>query len=224
MTAFARGEGPGSITRDGCAVEVYRRLPYDGELEPLSRYFPPGCTVLELGCGTGRLTRPLLDKGCRVTAVDNSPDMLRHVPEAAARIRCDIETLDLDSRFDVVLLAANLINTADDAMRRGMLVACRRHVAARGCLLFRRHDPARFRSLRTGHYQTAGEVRIHLERMDHGDRISEVSLLYACGDEQWRHHFTVRLLDDEDVRAAMNEAGFASLEWIDTKWGVACIA
>lgn len=218
-----RGEGPGAITQDGCAVEVYRRLPYDGELEPMSRYFAKGCTVLDLGCGTGRLTRPLLDKGCRVTAVDNSPDMLRHVPDAATKIQGDIEALDLARGFDVVLLAANLINTPDDAMRRAMLATCRRHVAARGCLLFRRHEPAWFRGLRAGPYQMAGEVRIHLERVDHRDGLSEVSVLYACGDHEWRHHFTVRLLEDGDIREALNEAGFASLEWIDAKWGAAGI-
>ncbi len=32
--------------------------------------------VLELGCGTGNLTRALLARGARVTAVDQNPDML----------------------------------------------------------------------------------------------------------------------------------------------------
>ena len=216
-----RGEGPGAITEDGCAVEVYRRLPYDGELEPLSPYFPAGCSVLELGCGTGRLTRPLLDKGCRITAVDNSAEMLRYVPDEASRVHSDIETLDLGRHFDVVLLAANLINIADEAARQAQLAACRRHVDARGRLVFRRHDPAWFRGLRAGPYQMAGEVGIHLERMDHGDRFTEVSLLYTYGDQQWRHHFTVRVLEDDDVRRALEEVGFAGLEWVDRKWGVA---
>ncbi len=30
----------------------------------------PGVPVLEIGCGTGQLTRSLLDRGLRVTAVD----------------------------------------------------------------------------------------------------------------------------------------------------------
>lgn len=58
---FARGEGPGVITQDGSAVEVYLKLPYRDELELLSGHLPPRCSILELGCGTGRLTRPLLD-------------------------------------------------------------------------------------------------------------------------------------------------------------------
>src|SRR5687768_1755761 len=109
----ARGEGPGVITQDGCAVEVYLHLPYRGELELLADRLPQGCSVLELGCGAGRLTRPLLDKGCSVTAVDHSADMLRCVPEAASRVCCDIESLELGPVFDVVLLASHLVNAAE---------------------------------------------------------------------------------------------------------------
>jgi hypothetical protein len=31
-----RGEGRGPFTQDGCAVELYRRFPYRGEVEILS--------------------------------------------------------------------------------------------------------------------------------------------------------------------------------------------
>lgn len=36
-------------------------------------------TVLDFGVGTGQLSKRLLDKGCRITAVDYSTDMLRKV-------------------------------------------------------------------------------------------------------------------------------------------------
>lgn len=35
----------------------------------------PGSHVLEIGCGTGRLTTPLAERGCRVTAVELGPEM-----------------------------------------------------------------------------------------------------------------------------------------------------
>jgi SAM-dependent methyltransferase len=223
MGILARGEGRGPLAPDGCAVEVYRRFPYRGELEPLSRYLTPGSSVLELGCGTGRLTRPLLDKGCRVTAVDNSAEMLHHVADEATKVQCDIERLQLARTFDVALLASNLINTADETLRQAQLAACRRHLAPRGHLLLQRFDPAWFRDMQPGPFPSAGGVDIEVVRVARNAGLTEVSLLYTVEGEEWRHDFTAQLLEDSDVQAALEEAGFATLEWIDTKWGAACV-
>ena len=54
-----RGEGPGPHTRDGCAVELYLRVPYYGEVEVIAPSIP-GPDVLELGCAVGRMTRHLV--------------------------------------------------------------------------------------------------------------------------------------------------------------------
>jgi SAM-dependent methyltransferase len=217
----ARGEGRGVITQDGCAVEVYLKLPYRGELELLAGQLPPRCSVLELGCGTGRLTRHLLDKGYVVTAVDNSRDMLHHVPDAATRVCCDIERLDLDRNFDVVLLASNLINVADDSTRRAQLAACCHHLSPRGALLFQRFDPAWLRSVQPGPFPSIGEVDITIERVVRRGDVAHISIRYAMGEGEWKHHFTARVLDDNDTRLALHQAGFGALTWIDTRWGVA---
>ena len=217
----ARGEGRGAITQDGCAVEVYLKLPYRGELELLAGHLPPHCSVLELGCGTGRLTRHLLDKGHPVTAVDNSADMLRHVPYAANKVCCDIERLELARTFDVVLLASNLINTADDSMRRAQLAACRRHLAPRGELLFQRFDPAWLRAVEPGPYPSVGEVDIAIERAVRHGSLVDMSVRYAMAEAEWKQHFTARLLDDDDILRALLETGFGAVAWIDTRWGAA---
>ena len=57
------------------------------------------------------MTRPLLARGCSVTAVDNSSEMLVHVPDGAQKICSHIEELSLRRQFDAVLYASNLINT-----------------------------------------------------------------------------------------------------------------
>ncbi len=36
----------------------------------------PGGSVLEIGCGTGSVTALLAARGCRITALDQNPEML----------------------------------------------------------------------------------------------------------------------------------------------------
>ncbi|QWF79776.1 Trans-aconitate 2-methyltransferase [Amycolatopsis sp. CA-230715] len=76
-----------------------------------------GGTVLELGCGTGLLTRHLVDAGYRVIATDASEDMLEHarahVPEADVRpLRLPDDPLP---RADAVVSIGNVLNYLTDA-------------------------------------------------------------------------------------------------------------
>lgn len=71
------GTGPGTITLDGCSVELYSLLGPTGEAEIIDAAIAPKCTVLELGCGAGRITHQLVDLGHTVTAVDQSRERLR---------------------------------------------------------------------------------------------------------------------------------------------------
>ncbi len=128
-----------AVTRDGCPVELYRLLPATGEPALVHAAVPPGAEILDLGCGAGRLTHPLLELGHPVTAVDNSADMLAHV-HGATTVLADIETLDLDRRFAAVLLASHLVNTPDDRLRGRVEALLRSHRAADGFLLDRLPD------------------------------------------------------------------------------------
>ncbi|GAA1593089.1 hypothetical protein GCM10009804_56950 [Kribbella hippodromi] len=78
------GSGPGPHTPDGSAVELYEVTPVHGEDELINGAIDPGSTVLELGCGTGRITRALAALGHHVVAVDESPDMIARVREPSS--------------------------------------------------------------------------------------------------------------------------------------------
>src|SRR6185436_4847680 len=82
--------------------------PYDGMLMSL---IPSGCRrLLDLGCGTGRLTLTMAQYADQVTAVDNSPEMLR-VARAHCAGRANIAFVEDDilnlpealGRFDCVI-------------------------------------------------------------------------------------------------------------------------
>lgn len=82
------------ITPDGCAVELYARLPAWREPGVIHDAAGDGAAILELGCGTGRVTHPLIELGHVVTAVDESPEMLARV-RGAETVLARIEDLDL---------------------------------------------------------------------------------------------------------------------------------
>jgi SAM-dependent methyltransferase len=93
MTAEMRegyeGTGPGAITPDGCAVDLYARLSVGDEPDVIAGAVPAGAHILELGSGAGRVTRPLLERGFRITAVDESAEMLEKVDEIGRLFRSD---------------------------------------------------------------------------------------------------------------------------------------
>jgi SAM-dependent methyltransferase len=71
---------------------------------------PPGATILDVGCGTGRHARELTRRGFRVTGVDVSPGMLAEARRKAAEDGLEIEFLQadatdfaLDRTFDAAL-------------------------------------------------------------------------------------------------------------------------
>ena len=101
--SHAAGTGPGEITGDGCAVELYTLLPPFGEAEIVHAAVPEGASILELGCGTGRILKPLAALGHPVHGADDSPGMLARVAGLPVT-RAAIESLRLAEKFDAVLL------------------------------------------------------------------------------------------------------------------------
>jgi SAM-dependent methyltransferase len=134
------GSGPGVQTQDGCSVELYRQLPYAGELEEILPLFPKR-SVLELGCGTGRLCAQLVEAGFTVTGVDNSQAMIDLLPKGVVGVCGDIETLRLPETFDSVLLASHMVNHPDTNTQQAFLSCARRHLLVGGHLFVQRHDP-----------------------------------------------------------------------------------
>ncbi|MFI1833892.1 class I SAM-dependent methyltransferase [Streptomyces olivaceoviridis] len=200
------GTGPGAITPDGCAVELYARLPVGEEPDIIAAAVPAGAHILELGSGVGRVTHPLLERGFTVTAVDESADMLARV-RGARTIRGSIEDLDLGETFDVVMLASFLVHAGDEEVRRGILRTCARHVADGGCVLIQREgadyhtdvprervDPSGF-TVRIASVEPAGEG------------VDSVRAEYVFPDAVWTQTFLSRPLTKEQFESALAEAG-----------------
>lgn len=200
------GTGPGAITPDGCAVELYARLPVGDEPDIVAGAVPAGAHILELGSGVGRVTHALLERGFTVTAVDESAEMLAHV-RGARTICAPIEHLDLGERFDVVMLASFLVHAGDAEVRRGLLRTCARHVADGGCVLIQREGADYHVNVPRERVDPSGfTVRI-ASAEPVGDGVDAVRAEYVFPDAVWTQTFLSRPLTKEQFESALAEAG-----------------
>lgn len=199
------GTGPGAITPDGCAVEIWSRLPLRNEPDVIAGVAPAGASILELGSGVGRMTHPLLERGFTVTAVDESPEMLERV-RGARTICSPIEKLDLGEKFDVVLLASFLVHSGDDEVRRGLLRTCLRHVADDGFVLIQREGEDYHANVPREQINPGFTVRI-VSSEPVGGGVNSVHVEYVFPDAVWTHTFRSRPLTKEQFEEALGEAG-----------------
>lgn len=202
-----------TVAPDGSPVELYALLPDRGEGDLVAAALPPPASLLELGCGTGRMTRQLVARGYAVTAVDESPAMLAHVRDTEA-VCARIEGLDLGRRFDLVLLASNLLST-EPPQRRAFLETCVRHAP----LVVVETLPLGWRpeSRATSLGEIATSLRV--DRIEDGVVRGEVSYEAAQGSH-WAHAFAMRAFADEDeLGAALAEGGLRLERWLDRERG-----
>jgi SAM-dependent methyltransferase len=95
-------------------------------------------SVLDGGCGTGRVGIELARRGITVLGVDADPDMITAARAKAPEIdwlAVDLADLDRPERFDVVVLAGNVVPYVRAGRRAGAVAACARHLAPGGRLV-----------------------------------------------------------------------------------------
>jgi SAM-dependent methyltransferase len=214
------GSGPGAITNDGCAVEFYALLPTFGEPEIVHGAVPPGASILELGCGTGRILRPLAALGHQVTGVDDSPDMLARSPDLPT-VCSSIQSLRLNRRFDVVLLASTMIN-ADPVTRQGFLATVRHHLHDDGIAVFQRNPPDWFDTLGGAEpvRDSPGGIRRIIRSARWEPPRLHVEIEYQAGGNVWTHTWTSYQVTDEELAGNLGVAGLRLGDWLteDHAW------
>lgn len=105
--------------------------------------------ILELCCGTGRLTFPIAKDGYNICGVDYTPSMLERAKSRASEeglkidfIEADIRTLNLQEKFDFVFIPFNSIHHLyrnEDVFK--VLECIRNHLKEGGLFLFDCFNP-----------------------------------------------------------------------------------
>jgi SAM-dependent methyltransferase len=192
------------VASDGSPVRVYAALPAEPELGRIRSLLVPGARVLDLGCGTGRISNPLVAEGHVVVAVDDSETMLAHVIGAETVI-ADVWTLELGRRFDVVLALSHLINHPDRSRRRTLLQVCRNHLADDGVVVVQRYPPD---WVPTNSEGASGDVVIKLHDIAFQDSgVFDATVTYLIGDQSWSQAFEAMIVDDDELRSLALESG-----------------
>jgi SAM-dependent methyltransferase len=190
-----------------------------------------GGPLLDLACGSGRLTIPFSNFGFDIDAVDRSADALAalrlRVDEqtrpgrgAVRTIRSDLADLRLDRMYRMAMLAGASISAVPPSSRQRLFREIAVHLADRGVLMldFCSHDPEalaaepeRTWAFRVPHFDGTRELVIAKQVFDLRDRSERITYYIERleGDEVTRRVLNCRkwIVDTDDLVAAISRAG-----------------
>jgi len=177
----------GSELYDSFIADYYDESPVvKGRVQDVAFYLDAarefGDPVLELGCGTGRITMALAEAGKRITGLDLSERMLERAVKKRAALRVearervqlvqgDMTRFDLGEKFRLVIIPFRpLQHLLEVRQQMDCLEWVRKHLAPGGRLVLdvfqtdaqRMHDPVHMREMQVTEYRTTDgrQVRI----------------------------------------------------------------
>ncbi|MGY2933037.1 SAM-dependent methyltransferase [Bradyrhizobium sp. GM6.1] len=181
----------------------------------------PGSSVLELGCGYGRIANRLARQGARVAGLDVSPVLLKKAKFDAAERGLDVEyvlgdmrTLPWRDRFDAVFLWYTTFGYFDDADNESVLCEAASSLRTGGRLLIdyvNRFAPGQ-QSQRYWLVQRNDDLRIDVWRSDVlTDRRYCERIVVREGSVK-RMRFSFRQYGFSEYVRMLKNAGFQTVE------------
>jgi SAM-dependent methyltransferase len=162
-----------------------------------------GDPVLELGCGTGRITLALVEMGMRVTGMDLSERMLeratkkrsmlhREERERVHLVQGDMAKFDLREKFRLIIIPFRPFQHLLEVKEQIACLECvRKHLMPGGRLILdvfqtdaeRMHDPVHMRETPVVEYKTTDgrQVRIteRVAAFHRAEQINDVEMIFA---------------------------------------------
>jgi SAM-dependent methyltransferase len=160
VTRWSEGSDPAAGRQYAARFDTLAASGADvhGEAALCERLLASGASVLDAGCGTGRVAIRLADRGFTCVGVDVDPTMLEVARERAPRVTwvlADLGTVDLGSAFDLVVAAGNVVPLVAEGTEQRVVARMAAHVSRGGLLV------AGFGLGRSKLPPTAGLVSLH---------------------------------------------------------------
>ena len=194
-------------------------------LEEVQRSSGP---VLELACGSGRLTIPIARLGLDVTGVDLSTAMLEaaRAKAAAAGVRVefiggDMRSFDLPQRYAAILIAGNsLVHLLSVEELTQCLRSVRRHLAPGGRLIFDisnpdlallERDPTKRYPVFSWQDPERGTVSLEeITRYDARTNVREIRWFFSCeGNPDFKvFDYRLRFIFPDELLRVLGKTGF----------------
>lgn len=133
--------------------------------------------VLELGCGTGRVTIPLLQTGFNVVGLDRDPEMLACLQNnlhsagllqpQLRLVQGDMTSFVLEEHFALILLPCNTFSTLQSSERQNTLACAARHLLPGGIFAVSQPNPTLFYDLPARSAPQLEETFVHPQTGNH---------------------------------------------------------
>ena len=192
-------------------------------------------SVLDLGCGTGELLAAIAP-GRRTVGVDPAGAMLeiarhRKGGQRVEWIQADARTLDLDERFELIVLTSHAFQVfLTDEDQLAALQTIRRHLTPNGRFVFDSRNPAPrawerwtpARSKRTLHHPTLGEVLVWNEaQYETKTQIVSYQSNYHCkgSSRVFTANSQIRFTPQPALAAQLQAAGLEVSSWLGSWQG-----
>ncbi|MGR6469159.1 class I SAM-dependent methyltransferase [Rhizobium sp. PAMB 3182] len=173
--------------------------------------------VLDLGCGTGLLSRAYAARGHRVTAVDPALPMIeigRREPhgEAIEWVCSNAETFRSEERFDLIVMTGNAFQVflTEEAVR-ALFATMRLHLADGGRVVFETRNPAIDWPTRWNHDHLletkAGPITVSRRILSSGNGFVDFETRYIFPDRETVSTSRLRFFSPEAIQAEMASCG-----------------
>jgi SAM-dependent methyltransferase len=179
----------------------------------------PGSSILEVGCGEGRLLRELAARGYRGTGVDRSKTMIEAARAkgrgvaAIAYLHGDVRNMPADAPFDGAFSWYTSFGYEDDAGNRDVLCAIRAQLRQGGRFAIDvTNKDFLVRNFReTAVFERGDNFMIDRLSYDSQSRMRNDRVYIRDGCVR-RASFSLRLYSFPELSALLGEAGFGAIE------------